>query len=58
MREFFEIILDSVFIFGYDVPTLALMAGTLIAVSIFYRYTWPGYLGGLLLFVIYFLPRP
>ena len=58
MREFFEIITGSTDVFGYVVPMVTLIALALIAVTFLFRIAWPSILGGLLLFVMYFLPRP
>ncbi len=58
MRELYEIISGSAFLFGYHVPIVFLIAGALGAISLLWRSTWPGLAGVLLVVFSYVVPAP
>lgn len=58
MREVFQFLASNVELDGYQVPIAAIIAAGLVGISAALKNTWPGVVGGLLLFMVYFLPAP
>lgn len=58
MREFLDFLTGSTAFFGYQVPTIMLVAAGLVALSAIMRSIWPIFAAALLLFVIYGMPHP
>ena len=55
MREVLDAISGTIDIAGYDISVIALAIGGLFIAAALFRNTWPAMVGGLLLFVFYFL---